>query len=321
MRADTPADLRTGAPLLRPWMVAVALLAGCASPPEAPDQLDELCAYVYGHFRDDDPRSLESAATHLDTWLNDHFVEAQEGYVVDNLSGTEIDPLDAPPVDTDGLLGAAVVTSIDHSTRVITESIVGLNPIDIYPGTYEIYERDWVDDPDCFTGLNCEEANAFTHSKSAWPLTITIEVRLFQDYRWVETENGPAMIQRTWLSEPATDNKDWLSIDAQYFMAVNLPQADGSTHRLQAMWVVASLGDSAPPEDAALNLVIGSMQDEDASLDTWLDQQEFLDDLEGPAGHYEGGSCSSAPGPRASAGLFAMLAGALALRRRRPRVN
>jgi MYXO-CTERM domain-containing protein len=321
MRADTPADLRTSAHTLRPWMVAVALLAGCARPPEAPDQLDELCAYIYGHFQDEDPAALESAVTHLDVWLNDHFDEAAAGYVVNDLGAAEVDPLDAPEVDLSGLVGASVVTDIDHSVRAVTEAIITVSPQDIYQDTYSAYERQWLSDPECFPPFACEEANAFTHSESAWPLGLVVGVYLYQDYRWIETEYGPAMLQRTWLSQPADSSLDWLNINAQYFMAVNLPQKDGSTHRLQAMWVVAQLGDAAVPEDMALDLVIDSMQGEDARLDTWLDQQAFLDDLEGPGGHYEGGSCSSAPGPRASAGLFAVLAGALALRRRRPRVD
>lgn len=298
-------------------MMVSTLLAACASPPQAPDKLDELCAYTYGHFQDEDPAALESAVANLDAWLNDHFDEAAAGYVVNDLGSAEVDPLDAPNVDLSGLIGASVVTDIDHSVREVTEAIITVSPQEIYEDTYSAYDRDWLTDHDCFPPFNCEEANAFTHSESAWPMGLTVSVYLYQDYRWVETENGPAMLQRTWLSKPAESSADWLHIEAQYFMAVNLPQDDGSTHRLQAMWVVAQLGDNAVPESTALDLVIESMQGEDERLDTWLDQQEFLDELEGPGGDYEGGSCSTRPGSEAELGLLGLTVGALLLRRRR----
>jgi hypothetical protein len=291
----------------------VPLLAACVKPPEAPDKLEELCGFIYEHFRDEDPAALESAVTKLDTWLTDNFAATQEGYTVDDLDDNAVAPLDAPKVDISNLAGAAVVTDIDHSVYALTKTILTTDPRVVYNSTYTLYDREWITDIDCFVEGFCEEARAYTHSVSDWPLNMTVGVHLYQDYRWVDGELGESMIQRTWLDGPAEVTGFNLSVDAQYYMAVNIPQEDGGLHRLQAMWVVAEIGDASVPEAAALDLVIDSMRGEDVTLTYYLDSQEFIEE-EGRGGQFKGGSCSHAP---VGAGLGVSLAGLLLARRRR----
>ena len=260
-------------PILSTAPLAAALLAtvgvGCKAPPEAPDKLEELAVFLFQHADDDDPAALQAGVENLDLWLSKHVDEAREGYTVTRLSSDAIEGVGIDPTLSNGLVGAAVASTLPKGPRKVTRALVLADPTKVYPDTYETYERTWIDDPDCFVAQDCESAQMRAHTVSAYPMGLDVTSDFKAQYRWVETEQGMAMVQRTWLRKPAEVSQDWVAVPAQFFLSVNLPQG-GRTLRLQTTWIAAELGDTPVPEATALNMVIDSMVSGDEELAEWI---------------------------------------------------
>lgn len=260
-----------------------ALLGGCRKPPEAPTQLDELCKYMYTHMGDEDDDYLAAGVVNLDSWLSnpDNMAATAEGYLIQNLDQDSVNALDDEERDLTGLVGAAVGNDSLFSTTEVANSIVLDDQGAVFPDTYTLYEREWLaptegKSPGCFDDgdEDCMYAEAENHSIANYPLGLEAESWSRAQYRWVDTDLGLALVHRTWMNEPVILNKDWISLDHQFYLTVTIPQADGRARRLQGMWMVAQLGEDAEvPESLALSLVISSMQTTAETLETWMGGQ------------------------------------------------
>lgn len=244
-------------------------LAACKAPPEAPDKLESLAAYLFEHAGDEEPDALKVGVENLEIWLDGNVEEARDGYTIHTLSVDAIDGVGVDPAHADGLVGAAVATTLPKGPRGVTRALTKGDPTKVFGDTYTVYERDWIDDPDCFLDQDCESVGLRAHTVSAYPMSLEVTSDIKAEYRWVELEDGMAMVQRTWLRRPADVSKDWVAVPAQFFLSVNLPH-NGRTRRLQTTWIAAELGDSPVPEATALNMVIDSMVGSDEKLAEWM---------------------------------------------------
>jgi hypothetical protein len=250
--------------------VVLVLAAGCKAPPDAPDELDELVGYMYGHMPDEDQDAMQAGAANMDTWLFDGIDQTLEGYRVNNLSTEEIDALGEGDRDLDGLVGAAVGHVSDNAPHDLAAAAIGDDPLEMYPDTYDDFTRDVHGDMDCFLAGDCERLETEITSVLNYPLGVQVTTHSMIQYRWIDTDPGPVLVERTWLREPATVNVSWLTVDQQYYLWVVLPDGDGA-RTLQSTWVVATLTGASVPENAALDMVINSMSGTADKLDAWVD--------------------------------------------------
>ncbi|MBO84171.1 MAG: hypothetical protein CL927_02335 [Deltaproteobacteria bacterium] len=244
-------------------------LIGCKPPPDAPNTLESLAAYLFEHAADDDPDALKAGVENLDRWLDGNLAEARDGYTIHTLSTDAIDGVAVDPVHADGLVGAAVATTLPKGPMRVARALTMADPTKVFPDTFMVYERDWLDDPSCFVDRECGSTSLHAHTVSAYPMSLEVASDIKAEYRWVELDDGVAMVQRTWLRRPAEVSKDWVAVPAQFFLSVNLPQR-GKTRRLQTTWIAAELGDTPVPEATALNMVIDSMVSSDEKLSEWM---------------------------------------------------
>lgn len=259
---------------MRPLIPLVCLAAvACKRPPDAPAELDELVGYLYAHMSEEDPAPLEVGSVNLDVWLDGHIEETLEGYVVENLSQDAVDLLDDRDRDLEGLVGAAVGHESAYSVEELAEAMVLDDQTEVFPNNYSLYERDFLSDEDCFADRDCDWLEADVATTVSYAGLITVETKSRNQYRWVETDLGPAMIQRTWLREPAEVSLDFLEVDQQYYLCAFLPQEGGGTRSVLVTWIVAKMTGDSVPEDMALNLVIDSMAKLAADLDTWVESK------------------------------------------------
>ncbi len=252
---------------------AALLTIGCGKPPEAPGKLEDLAGYMFEHMGDEDTDALEAGVENLDSWLNksDHLSLTMEGYTISQLPESAVDALDARDRDVDGLVGASVATVLRPGPQKLSRVLVKADPTKVYPGTYSRYERSYTTDPDCFVAQDCDSARLRAETVSAYALGLEVTADFKAEYRWVESEHGLALVQRTWLERPAEVSVDWIGVSAQYFLSVNIPRANGKTLRLQGTWIAAELGDTPVPEATALNMVIDSMRTGDEELAAWVE--------------------------------------------------
>ena len=260
---------------MRPWLlIGLVASVGCRRPPDAPAELDELCKYLYTHMSDEEDDALAAGVVNLDTWLASRMSETSEGYTVENLDQATVNALDGEERDLTGLVGAAVGNDSAFTPKEVVDTIVLANQMEVSPGTYSEYNREWKEPsssaPDCFPGHGCAYAQAENTSTAAYPLGLEVTSTNTAQYRWVETEVGWAMVHRTWLIE-YVDNKDWVDLDSQFYMTVTIPRDDGTARRLQATWMVARLSeDMGVPENLALSMVVDSMQGIAEDIETYL---------------------------------------------------
>ncbi|MFZ5482284.1 MAG: hypothetical protein ACOZNI_36320 [Myxococcota bacterium] len=253
------------------FVLPVCLVA-CKGPPEAPQELDELVGYLYAHVPDDDPAALEAGAVNLDEWLIERIDETLEGYTVDNLDQETVDGLEDEERPLDDLAGAAVGHVSEFDVDELIEAQLLDDVDEIYPGTYVSYEREELTGTArCFVDHECDWYETEIWATQDFTF-LTVETNSRVQYRWVETPDGPAMIQRNWTRQPSTVSLDWLEVEQQYYLWMVLPEGGGSRN-IQSMWVVAKLsGDEVDP-DLALNMVIDSMQGLSADLDKWVESK------------------------------------------------
>jgi len=251
-------------------VLPVILALGCR-PPDAPTELDELCSYLFEHQQDRQPWAMRAGAENLGAWLDGRLEETYEGYTISNLEQETVDLLDDQERDLEGLLGAAVGYELDHPLDDVVHAIVAADQMDVFTDLYLSYDRTFEGDRDCFLDRACDRLEVTNDIVLSLPLNIEVTTDNRTQFRWVDTDMGMVMAQRAWLSGPAEINVDFLEVDQQYWVAVAMPWGDGRSLRLEAIWMVAALLDSPVPEDAALNMVIDTLQDNQEAIERYLD--------------------------------------------------
>ncbi len=290
-------------------LIPFALLAvGCRQVPPAPEELDELCGYLFAHYDDEHPDALEQGLYNLDTWLLNNLDETFEGYSVTNLSDTTVSALDDRDRNTDAMVGAAVGTESVYTPYALGVPQLVDDQEDLFPDAHEHYERTYLTDADCFEDMSCDFAEVQNYIEDDYPIIGEMIINNHGQYRWVETEKGTVWVQRTWLDVPIDIGVDWIEIHDQYYLNVLLPYGEG-TLALQSMWVEAYWDGLPISENQAQLLLISQMQNVYAQLDEYVG-------TEGAREAPDKG-CSSAGHSGGLLGLLALLGAAIAGRRRR----
>lgn len=252
-------------------MLALSML-GCAEVVDAPTELDELVGFLFEHVTDEDDAALAAGAVNLDTWLIEGIEETAEGYAVNDLSAEALAAVGYDAIPDDAIDGAAVGHISIHSPNALVETATSVDNPEIYGGDYVEYERTYNTSLNAF--LDKSEGETLLDGEisqiAKYAGLITVESHSQIQYRWVETEIGWVMIERTWLLEPAKiDPEDWVELDAQFFIWAVIPVADGSARTIQATWVAADMIIDLD-ENTALNLMIDSMGDAQETLDDYI---------------------------------------------------
>ena len=102
-------------------------------------------------------------------------------------------------------------------------------------------------------------------------MDIEVITYIFSEARWVDTEWGPAYIQRRYLTDETELSVDWVEVEAEYGFIITLPQEDGSVKRIEAMWLNMIWGDMPVPESLATQLALGALKDSIQSTTDYLD--------------------------------------------------
>lgn len=261
--------------MVRPLpLLVAALLGGCKAPPEAPTQLEELCGYLFEHAWDEDSAELEAGLSNLDAWLatGSNMESTLEGYQITAMTQASVDAIDDSDRSVAALVGAAVAAEHSFSAAEVSRAIVVEDQMEVFPKNYNEYSREYSEDPECFPGIDCIELTASSESQSSWAGIIKVWSENFIQFRWVEHETlGWVMVHRSWLTEPAEVSLDGVEVNAQYFLAITLPEGKGST-RLMATWIDSDYGALPVSEDFAKSQIVKSMQKQGDDVEEFLEE-------------------------------------------------
>jgi len=245
-------------------------LAACKPPPEAPEDLYELAAYLYGHAWDEEQEALLVGLEQLTTWLEANEEAALEGYGVGSLSEETMDAVDDEDRTTVEMVGLSLTRLSHHPVEDSAWALVDVDQSEIFPGTFAEYEREYISGPDCFVDLSCDRMEAIEELHSTFPLGLETWSTAFNQYAWAEMDSGTAMVHRNWQVDPPETSSDLMSVDEQAYLNLFVPGSEGAW-RLQAQWTVYS-DENNTPEDLAMSLVLGFFEDCHTDLEAWLDE-------------------------------------------------
>lgn len=251
-------------------LVLLLSLAGCEAPPEAPGELDDLCAYLFSHVGDESPDALQDGLTNADLWLVSHLDETLEGYGITTLERDAVEALEGEERDLTGLVGVAVGAESEHDVLSATLALLDEDQTEVLEQTYDVFEREWVTDQNCFLEQRCETLEAVHSSEVRFALGVRVSSQARAQFRWVDTWAGTVLVGRSWLVEPPEINVSWLEVDQQYYLQAILPDEDGGSRRLQAIWVVGEFA-GGEPSDGLKALSVRALQHLDEDLEAWLD--------------------------------------------------
>jgi len=258
-------------------VLALSLMAvGCGAPPEAPAKLENLCDYIFAHADDEEQDEIVAGLENLDTWLSngDNLASTAEGYTIDKLqksSVSDLKGLQNPNVND--LMGAAVAIRHPLSMKEVAKTTVVDDWEKVAEGQYVEYKRNFGDqNPACFPKKNCEELTATSFSESSWAGLIDVWSKNKIDFRWIYSEDKDKwyLIQRSWLTEPATVTPDnyGIEVHGQYFLATTM-KVNGKTVRLMATWIDTDYGIIPITEDGAKGEIVKSMQKQGEYVNEW----------------------------------------------------
>ena len=167
-------------------LIATASAIGCKAPADAPEELNELTAFIFEHAQDTDPAQVEQGVANLETWMSKRLEETQDGYVVNNLTPESVGSLDQCTRDITGLVGAAVGTTSKYQVDELTTAWLTTDPLRV-SDAFVSYHRDiLVNDIDCFLEQDCDTLHYDSYSTKKLALGIEAESVNRVQWRWVE---------------------------------------------------------------------------------------------------------------------------------------
>ena len=245
---------------------------GCSPPPVAPESFDELTSYLMVHFDDPDPRVLQAGMTNMRTWLDANTAEVTDGYKLTGLTTEAVEAIpDQCPVEDH--IGAGASFDIDYPLLEVLDVLLSHDPMDIFPGSFNYNDRIFVEDLDCFIDQICERTEYHSHIENQLPLNLTAEVWTVTQIRWVELDDGPSVLYRSWMTQPANASFSWVDVDQQYGVSTVF-SVDAGMRKLEGYWVDMAESDIELPEDFALNLVVDSIIASGTKLQAYMDGLE-----------------------------------------------
>lgn len=253
---------------MRPVLLAMlaALLSACKAPDPAPQRFEELLGWMFSHAGDDDDDAMQEGVSSAESWMDQHFDESLEGYVVDPLTVDELDAVDAGDRDRSGLHGVAV-----GYPYVATAEDVAFTQVErrqnSMADTGDEEDVSLVDgDPDCYADGSCDRVTYDVDQVTDLGFGIQLETWMRYQYRRMPTDQGLALFVRAWTTQTPQINTDLFSVLQTYQMWMLLPE-DGTWRSLQGEWVDARVGDSGLDVDFVMKMWIKGLIDAEASLD------------------------------------------------------
>jgi len=251
--------------MIAPLFILTLWLTACA-PPEAPDALQELASFTFGHADDEDDAYLRAALNNLDAWLElDHEEDIEEGYQINLLDPDGVADLEGDNHTLSAeLIGAAVAHESTHTVDELARALTIESWEEITVDQFEYYTKIWDYGEDCIATRDCLAAEATSDSEMV-QLGISVVSTNRILYRWVEMDKGWALVHRSYLTQPPVVSSDLIKANSQYFIAVTLPRE--VPMRVQATWIDTEiLGVSVPK-----SIVVNTMRDQGDLIESWMD--------------------------------------------------
>ncbi|MCB9766170.1 MAG: hypothetical protein H6739_40720 [Alphaproteobacteria bacterium] len=250
---------------MRASLLALAALSfmGCKEPIEAPDDLNELSAFIFVEWDNEDPEALVAGVTGVEAWAADQPADSSTWgdrfYSIDALTQAQVDgealvTHDLDPADAPGV-GLLYVSAFPPSTHATIFGETDQTPFE--PASPDFYARTITDGDAGAFAAGTETTLASHNEINRKNFLFNLDYELEKVWRWVELEDGrKAIVSRSWSEESGPPNDDKQLLQA-YAIEMWIEQSGGALRWL-ITWQDAELG---LDQDAIESLVGGSMND------------------------------------------------------------
>ncbi|MBM76801.1 MAG: hypothetical protein CMK59_15450 [Proteobacteria bacterium] len=237
---------------------------GCA--PQAPADLEVLCSYLFQNQQNQ--AEAISGVNALKQWAED-YPSWEDGYRIDNLTTEHIEDSTAPQIDLSDQLGVATLNLMNHSVSDLAWAFGGVLPSEAAPETFYFAEQSFNEGADCFWDKECLFLSKESNLGVQFPLNVRLEGNIHSELQWLELDSGWALLQRDWLIQKPEMNVPWITIHGQYSLSALIPFGE-QTLRLDSLWAVITLGDTAVPKDVGIQLLVGKSEKTLEEIDLYL---------------------------------------------------
>ncbi len=251
------------------------LATGCAPPVDAPEELDEVAAWLFARFEDPGYGELEAGSRNLAVVFDDadfHQDAQERGIDLDPLSEVHAIGLEHPGRDFDDLVSvglpfASAWAVEDHASLLLLED---QTPVE--PDSPEHYRRRILEpaDPTCFPDRTCSTLRSWNDviKQSA---VMTIPYEMGRDFRWVELDEPGsarwALLSRAWIEEEAWDAEGNAGLLAMFSLELTWP-TDGGSARFVALWTESHVFGVGP--EIIAPAMVGALQNTYEAVEDYL---------------------------------------------------
>lgn len=238
---------------MRLILLLIALNA-CAPLPEAPEELDELCRYLFREWDNEDRRVMEAGIRSFEDAISEMDFDGDRiarSFEVPDLDEDDVAGLGIPEgADLPGMIGIALGRRTDwepvwHARLATMADQAPAEP------TSDEYERSFIDpeDPSCFPEQECGSLITMNRVLKANTL-YTAWIDMWKNFRWFDVVDSrgrdtgrDAIVARVWIPEVAEGEAGSTFIYQTYAMDIWLDSEAEGPLRLQANWSETSLSD------------------------------------------------------------------------------
>lgn len=261
----------------RAFVAAAILIAltACAPPIDAPTELDEVTAWLFARFEDEQYGALELGLAHLEAALadSDLDVEAVDRAVsLQPLSQGDVAGLTRPDRSLEDLVSVGLPFASAFDPEAYAGVVILPDQTAVEPDSHNTYDRAFLEptDPSCFPDRGCGLLRTWnTIVKESAVMSIPYETG--RDFRWVEVgEPGSerwALLDRSWMEQEAPGDQAQVAMYQVFSLSAVLPTDDGAV-RWVALWTESYV--LGVDDTIVANAAVDSLQATFEAGEDWL---------------------------------------------------
>ena len=219
-------------------------LQACKSPPPAPEELDELSAYLFANFDNEEYGVMEAGLGNLETFFQDVDMEAgyaDRAYSLSALTDEDVVDVEHPDRSLELMLPVGLVAESPHPPERHSWAITQADQTALEPASPNHYVRSFTEptDPSSFPDREhvVQRTMNDIHKEN---LVMDVQYDMHKDFRWVELrEPGSdewAVVGRAWITDKAEGSSGAVILEQSFSIDVFLPRDSDHTVRFMGLW-------------------------------------------------------------------------------------
>lgn len=236
----------------------LALLLACAPPPDAsPPSFSEASALLLAEYESEDPAPLAQV---LADWLVVH-ADEQDGFGLDPIPAEALVDMQPQPdaTDVDRLVGIGVTHRVSASLEAHVAVVPEPDQRFADPATYNVWTRTLGEGT--ATGFVAGEAlRTDNEIEKGGPFGVVIPYPMKKDYRWIDLEQGPTCMFRSWETESGYSENGKNGLVAGFTIELWVPDAGGLIW-YNASWaeLITEIDDLVDPDYVVSEVIAGTV--------------------------------------------------------------